>query len=138
MEEKRAADINAQLRENNLKGFYKKAVESIDSAISTFLLNEPRRVYRALEETLEEEVCELYKEEEYASSTCNKSAAEERSGLILVMDIPAGKGNGAYINELSHYKDKEYEFLIKRNSQFRVSGKEKKNGKTYIHMEMEN
>jgi len=33
------------------------------------------------------------------------------------VEVPAGKGRGAYINRFSREKDKEYEFLIKKTSQ---------------------
>ena len=48
--------------------------------------------------------------------------------VVLEIDVPSGKGRGAYINRLSGFQDTEYEFLIKRNASFTIKQiKEEKN-----------
>lgn len=61
------------------------------------------------------------------SSSPLKSVAEEfadengQNGVMMMFDIPKGKGHGAYINKLAgQYQNIEYEFLIKRNSKFEI------------------
>ncbi|MCR4821226.1 MAG: hypothetical protein K5838_08910 [Elusimicrobiales bacterium] len=62
------------------------------------------------------------------STTCYKKAdiindivKNNEKACLMIIEIPAGKGRGAYIDNLSKFKGKEYEFLIKRKARFRVS-----------------
>lgn len=62
------------------------------------------------------------------STSCYKKAdiindilKNNEKACILIIEIPAGKGRGAYIDNLSKFKNREYEFLVKRKARFRVS-----------------
>ena len=62
------------------------------------------------------------------STSCYKKAdiindilKNNEKACILIIEIPAGKGRGAYIDNLSKFKNREYEFLLKRLARFKVS-----------------
>lgn len=50
-----------------------------------------------------------------------KNAVVTGKDVIIEISIPAGKGYGAYINELSPWKDKEYEFLLKDGLKYYIT-----------------
>lgn len=136
-------DINKYLRktgdwEDINKGYAQQAINNIDSAISKFELKENITVYRGIDidtignmfpdaEDFTDLIGKQYTDKGYMSSSPLKSVAKEfaeengRDGVLLKLDIPKGNGKGAYINKLAgQYKDVEYEFLIKRNSKFKI------------------
>lgn len=53
----------------------------------------------------------------------------------MVIDVPAGKGVGAWIAPLSGTEE-EYEFLLQRGTKFRIKSVLESNNKTEIHMEV--
>ena len=54
---------------------------------------------------------------------------------MYVIDVPSGKGNGAYIQKYSE-NPQEREFLIKRNSEFKVKDVYQKNGRIVVKLKM--
>lgn len=110
-------------------------IKEIDKAISSFELTDNITVYRnvdagfildyfdALYEDTQALVGKELEEKGYTSTALIKSGVltDETKDCKIEMTIPAGKGRGAYINELSNYKDTEYEFLIARDSKFRIT-----------------
>ena len=56
--------------------------------------------------------------------------------IILEISIPSGKGHGAYLNELSPWKDKEYEFLLKDGSTFTIMEVDLSGEKPIVRMVM--
>ncbi|MCQ2438524.1 MAG: hypothetical protein MJ074_02030 [Oscillospiraceae bacterium] len=60
---------------------------------------------------------------------------------VMEIIVPAGVGRGAYINNLSGFKDREYEFLIKRNASLTITSIEEKDEygelRYYIKMVMD-
>ena len=59
--------------------------------------------------------------------------------VIFEIEVPAGTGRGAYVNQLAgQYQDAEYEFLIRRNASFLIKGIEEDadSGKMIIKMVM--
>jgi len=53
----------------------------------------------------------------------------------LEINIPAGK-RGAFINQLSDFKDSEYEFLLDRNTFYEILEAREENGKLIILAEV--
>ena len=58
------------------------------------------------------------------------------SFTVFKINVPKGKGNGAYINSLSQYQDAEYEFLLKRNTKCRILKVEEIDDKKLLEMEV--
>lgn len=57
----------------------------------------------------------------FMSTTVKKSvAADFDKGYILKINVPKGKGRGAYVRSVSNYSY-EYEFLMKRSSKLKVT-----------------
>lgn len=135
-------DINRQLRNGEDKG--KSAIiRNISRAISKFESTEDFVVHRGTSINAikglfssKEEFDEVYEKclmgeatQEYldkkfiggvlvdkgfmSTSVLNHTAFEKDIGYHI--NIPKGTKYGAYINELSNYKDKEYEFLLDKN-----------------------
>ena len=55
-------------------------------------------------------------------------------GYTLKMNIPAGKGRGAYLEDFTFAK-REHEFLLARNSKFKIKGVKIKGDETILEME---
>lgn len=49
----------------------------------------------------------------------NKLKSDWDEGAIFKITVPKGK-RGMYINSVSAFEDKEYEYLLKRNTKFKV------------------
>ena len=109
-------------------------VKDLDSTISKFPLNKDITVFRgvnvdAVENLLKENkiskysdlVGKTYKDNGYMSTSAIKNIEQFGSKKVqMELQIPKGIGKGAYINELSGFTDEEYEFLIKRGSEFEI------------------
>lgn len=134
-------DVNKYLRkiDDDINEAYAKAsVKNIDSAISKFEITDNITVYRGIDvdvigkmfpdaENFTDLIGKQYTDKGYMSSSPLKSVAEEfadengQNGVMMMFDIPKGKGHGAYINKLAgQHQNIEYEFLIKRNSKFEI------------------
>lgn len=75
-----------------------------------------------VQESLNELIGKKFYESAYSSTTVvrNNGVATAKP-TILDIEIPAGMGRGAYVNQLAgQYKDTEYEFLLKRGSTFTI------------------
>ena len=135
-------DINSYLR--GVFSNYKPAsmmIEHLDDAIAKFDLKEPIRVYRAvnIQKELQGVVPEIGSIKEWKAFTSTSVDAETVDDPIFALyeiDVPAGKGRGAYINALSEYKDVEYEFLLKRGTRVRITGVRTEKGRKIISMEV--
>lgn len=109
-------------------------VKDLDSTISKFPLNKDITVFRgvnidAVENLLKENkiskysdlVGKTYKDNGYMSTSAIKNIEQFGSKKVqMELQIPKGIGKGAYINELSGFTDEEYEFLLKRGSEFEI------------------
>lgn len=56
----------------------------------------------------------------FASTTVEKINPWSKSNVIQHINVPKGKGRGAYVASISKFKN-EREFLLQRNSQFKVT-----------------
>jgi NAD+--asparagine ADP-ribosyltransferase len=116
-------------------------IAQMDKAIKSFDLTEDIKVYRGIDRSalgnIEDLVGKEYIDQAYMSSSIfADNSVLERGDCVMELLIPKGKGRGAYINELSAFKDKEYEFLVARGSKFRVVSVGETNGKPLLRMEM--
>ncbi|MEY8313228.1 ADP-ribosyltransferase [Oscillospiraceae bacterium 42-9] len=61
-----------------------------------------------------------------------------RKPVLFEIDIPAGMGRGAYVNEFSEFTDAEYEFLLRRGADYTIVNVvlENDTGKIFIKMVM--
>ena len=95
----------------------------IDEAIAQYELERPMRVYRAVDSNVMNKCLKngIFTEHAYLSTSCYKysSILYRQNTDFLIIDIPKGKGIGAYIADYSAYP-KQYEFLIKREAKFKI------------------
>lgn len=134
-------DINTYLRktgdwENINAEFVKQQIKGLDSAISRYELKDNIRVQRGvmndvidklvedndIQDSLSELIGKKFRESAYSSTTVvrNNGVATAKP-TVLDIEIPAGTGRGAYINQLAgQFQDAEYEFLLKRGSTFTI------------------
>ena len=112
------------------------SIKHLDNLINSYELKEPIIVYRNIPTANSEE--KDFTSPGYVSTTIDKDKATRDASrsycVIHEYEIPAGKGRGAYINNLVNesYKDVEYEFLLARNTKFKKIDKKVVNGVTYI------
>lgn len=120
-----------------------RLIEELDKAISKFTLKDDILVYRNVGRDalppygfdIMDLVGKEYNDKAFMSTSVLKDGAFSRYDVMLEITVPKGKGNGAYINGLSTFKDEEYEFLIKRDATFKI--KEVEPGRvTTVRMEM--
>lgn len=111
----------------------------LDAAISRYPLRENIRVQRGvMEDALDDLVAQYgddwsrfvgktYRDSGYMSTTAlHGNAVATAKPVVFEIDVPAGIGRGAYINQYAgQYQDVEFEFLLPRGSQFIITGIEK-------------
>ncbi len=134
-------DINDYLRkrdgwEDIPKELVDDASTKIDSAISRFVLKDNIIVQRGIRNFYADSIIEssswndihdiigkTFFDSGYGSSTALKNnPVAVAKPVLLEIEIPAGIGRGAYINELAGQNENaEYEFLIARDSKFRIT-----------------
>lgn len=135
-------DINSYLRKTgdwkNINPEKEKfLVRNIDSAIAKYKLKDNIRVQRGVmtdvveklveennvQNSLSELIGKKYIEKGYSSTTVLRdNMVATVKPVVFDIEIPAGVGRGAYINQLAgQYQDAEYEFLIKRGASFTIS-----------------
>jgi hypothetical protein len=113
-------------------------IENIDSAISKFELKAPIRVYRTCErdvlDALRAEPGATFRDNAFVStSALSKKVAS--GNVVMEINVPPGKGHGAWINPLSGAMDEEYEFLLPRGSEFMITGVEQRGADTVLKMD---
>lgn len=112
--------------------------KQLDNAISRYELKDSIVVQRGAMENVLDQLFENYEtpgdysgwigkkyvEQGYMSTTVlNNNSIATAKPVVFNIQVPAGQGVGAYINEpsLTGFCDTEYEFLIKRNSTFTIT-----------------
>ena len=119
-------------------------IKCIDDVLSSFELNDNITVYRNVDAEMfadyfddtQKLVGKEITEKGYSSSSVIPSGAMTDKDCKIKIHVPSGKGRGAYINNLSDYKDEEYEFLISRNSKFKIIKVEETEDDLILEMEM--
>lgn len=128
-------DINAER--------VKHQTEMLDGVIARYDLKEPIKVYRAIQpeafesywDDIQRIVGTEYTDAGFMSTSPIKTSTAVNKDCIMELFIPSGKGRGAYVNNVSGFQDEEYEFLLARDSKFRVIGAEETEEKLILKME---
>ena len=128
-------DINAER--------VKHQTEMLDGVIARYDLKEPIKVYRAIQpeafesywDDIQKIVGTEYTDAGFMSTSPIKTSTAVNKDCIMELFIPSGKGRGAYVNNVSGFQDEEYEFLLARDSKFRVIGAEETEEKLILKME---
>ena len=128
-------DINAER--------VKHQTEMLDGVIARYDLKEPIKVYRAIQpeafesywDDIQRIVGTEYTDSGFMSTSPIKTSTAVNKDCIMELFIPSGKGRGAYVNNVSGFQDEEYEFLLARDSKFRVIGAEETEDKLILKME---
>ena len=99
-------------------------IQRVESGIDKFELKEPITVYRTCEkdvfESLSQKVGSTFRDNAFTSTTVlNESVAS--GNVRMEINVPAGKGVGAYIGSTYGQPD-EHEFLLQRGTEFPVRG----------------
>lgn len=117
----------------------KDDIKRIDDVISIFENTHSFTTYRAVDGRFYSnlKIGDIHSDKAFMSSSplfdvVEKFGKESGMDTILKIKVPKGKGYGAYINEISEFKDEEYEYLLKRNTKLKVTGFSKKNGYNVI------
>lgn len=122
----------------------KAQTKSLDEAIASFNLKSDIKTYRAVQpeafqeywDNIQDLVGKEYTDPAFMSTSPFKGSDAVNKDCVMELLIPAGKGRGAYINDLSGFKDKEYEFLLARDSKFKIYSVEETEEKLILKMEM--
>lgn len=98
--------------------------DKIQSGIAKFNLRDPITVYRTCEEdvfeSLSQKVGSTFRDNGFTSTTVlNEKVAS--GNVKMEINVPAGKGVGAYIGSTLGQLD-EHEFLLQRGTEFKVTG----------------
>lgn len=112
---------------------WKKQIGDIDKAIDRYVNEEPFKTYRFVDN----DVLGIYKldisaienwagktitDKAYMSTTLNPATFENNADeFVMHIDVPKGKGIGAWVNELSIYENIEYEYLLRRNTTVKIN-----------------
>ena len=128
-------DINAER--------VKHQTEMLDGVIARYDLKESIKVYRAIQpeafesywDDIQRIVGTEYTDAGFMSTSPIKTSTAVNKDCIMELFIPSGKGRGAYLNNVSGFQDEEYEFLLARDSKFRVIGAEETEDKLILKME---
>ncbi len=138
-------DLNAYLRHigdwKSLNSDYMdKFVKNLDSAIDKFELTDNITVFRGVDKNaisnldLKRLVGEIYEDKGYMSTSPIRPNIVEDRPVLFEIQVPLGKGKGAYVNSLSGFKDEEYEFLLKRGTKCEVTSVDLTGDKPIIRM----
>lgn len=113
-------------------------IQRVESGIDKFELKEPITVYRTCEkdvfESLSQKVGSTFRDNAFTSTTVlNESVAS--GNVRMEINVPAGKGIGAYIGSTYGQPD-EHEFLLQRGTEFTVRGVSKVGDSYTIKMDV--
>lgn len=113
-------------------------IQRVESGIDKFELKEPITVYRTCEkdvfESLSQKVGSTFRDNAFTSTTVlNESVAS--GNVRMEINVPAGKGVGAYIGSTYGQPD-EHEFLLQRGTEFTVRGVSKVGDSYAIKMDV--
>lgn len=113
-------------------------IQRVESGLDKFELKEPITVYRTCEkdvfESLSQKVGSTFRDNAFTSTTVlNESVAS--GNVRMEINVPAGKGVGAYIGSTYGQPD-EHEFLLQRGTEFTVRGVSKVGDSYTIKMDV--
>lgn len=142
-------DWNDSLRNDNGKGWESDTME-LDNALNKFDLKQNIVTYRGLgssavnsmfggklstDELNSNWVGAVISDKAFLSTSISSSVAYDfsSSGYVLKINVPKGKGRGAYVDSISKHQG-EREFLMPRNTKLKITGAyyDSNNGYTVI------
>lgn len=105
---------------------------NIDQALKKAELKEPITVYRTCEREFLDKLQEgsVFHDEGYGSTSVLPEVVAS-GDVHMEVDVPAGKGIGAYVAGLS-WKEEEYEFLLARGADYYVEKIEEREDGIYV------
>lgn len=127
---------------DKLRGFYdtddkmiQDAINQLGNSIHNFELKNNIQVYRGIDanaldgfmrenkiNNYNDAIGKIYNDKGFMSTTPIKNLEYfKEKDVQFVINIPKGKGRGAYINDLSLKKDEEYEFLLQKDSKLKIT-----------------
>lgn len=132
-------DFSPNIIHPNRVNDLKKDIKRIDEVINSFENPKSFTTYRAVDGRFYTnlKIGDIHSDKAFMSTSplfnvVEKFGKENGMDTILKIKIPKGKGYGAYINEISEFKDEEYEYLLKRNAKLKITGFSNKNGYNVI------
>ena len=117
--------------------------DDLRAVIHDFELKEPIKVYRytgkdTFGSDLNSIIGQEWSDAGFMSTSPTMQGIENAvvtgKDYLLEIDVPAGKGIGAYLNNLSPWKDTEYEFLLVDGTKFEITGVDTSGDKPIIRM----
>lgn len=140
------SSFNTSLRNDNPN--HPNRMKSMDNAIAKGVLTEPITVYRGSSadllgfkskpsmSELKELVGGEFIDKAFVSSSAVKGQGSFKwEPIQYKITVPAGKGRGQWIKHVSDISS-ENEFLMKRNTKFRVTKVEESGGKPLVHLQV--
>lgn len=114
-----------------------KRIKNIKSALDKFELNDNIQVLRVSDANFYKElnVGSVFKDNAFVSTTTDKSRADSDMVVQMTIDVPKGKGRGAWVTPLAQNKT-ENEFLLNSGQEYEVYKKEIKNGIVYLKLKI--
>ena len=117
--------VNYDLRWDNYEDFGEE-ISLLDSAISKFNLTNDIVVFRGVSKSAfggsPPQVGSVISDKAFLSTTVSKTTAQSfGNGYVLKINVPKGKGKGAYVDSISYHKG-EREFLMPRNTKLKITG----------------
>ena len=101
----------------------KEKTKELDSLIKTYELESPMIVYRSADPMvmIGYGKGDTFEDSAFLSTSCYSEAniVNRENSSLMIINVPKGKGIGAYIGDKSEYKN-QYEFLIKRKAKLHV------------------
>ena len=110
----------------------------ITSAIETFDLQDGITVFRTCDSNvlnyLNLREGEIFTDSGFVSTSVIQEKVAS-GNIVMHINVPPGKGHGAWINPISGAEDKEYEFLLQRGSSFRVKKTYQRGDDTIVELD---
>jgi SPP1 gp7 family putative phage head morphogenesis protein len=137
------APINSYLRGQWTKQEAKEAfigqnslestIKAIDEGLNKSVTSEPIRVFRTCEADFLDKISVggIFHDEGYGSTSVLPFPVAS-GNVFFEIDIPAGKGIGAYVDGLSWKEGEEFEYLINRGANYYINSIEERKGGTYV------
>lgn len=142
-------DINQYLRKLNDWQYIDREmvtgqIQEIDNAIKGFELQKSIQVIRGVSvapfgdnlNDLAKIIGKEFTDKAYISTSLIENGIKQERPVQLFLNIPKGKGRGAYINEFSSYNNEEYEFLLKRNTTYKIISAKFENGIYFLEADV--
>ena len=110
-----------------------KTINRLDSALKKFTLKEPITVYRTCEEEFLDQLQagSIFHDNGYGSTSMLPLPVAS-GNVHMIIDVPAGKGVGAYVDGLSWKEGEEFEFLLGRGADYMIESIERRKDGIYV------